>query len=463
MQKVHLVDKEDIKDVSEVKRALEWCALIPGVEERIRQNPNEVLKELGLNLVAEDISFCPRENDKDLHMKALHPGTKAEKYANFVNNKFDYIDIIREACIPTNEAMKKWRDRQINRCKVDIGGHTAMLIHAPLLIEIADGCSIGCEFCGLNAGRLKSVFRYTEENAKLFNEVISACKEVIGDAAGHGTMYFASEPMDNPDYELFNRDYVKTFGVIPQITTAASTRHIERLRKLVAELDEDCGTIHRFSITSEKMAREIFDAFTPEELIFVELLPQFEEAPSNNFVKVGRHADGDSDSDYADTISCLSGFKVNMCRKEIALSTPTWSTKEHPTGEIILEVRNFTDGDDFKKVLKEMISKHMMNIIKPNDEITMADGLTYTETEDGDIIFTNNKDVEVKLRTNGGDSKKLNLEIFNILSSGYNTKREVVAKLNEKIEGAALGSDLIFFAINRYWNMGLIKTKSGTI
>ena len=229
----------------------------------------------------------------------------------------------------------------------------------------------------------------------------------------------------------------------------------------MTDLEKKGGFIHRFTVRSLDTARKIFDSFTPEELIFVELLPQYEEAPGNSFVKVGRNAD--EDQEYADTISCLSGFKVNMCRKDIALSTPTWSTKEHPTGEIILEVRNFTDGDDFKKVLKEMISKHMMNIIKPNDEITMADGLTYTETEDGDIIFTNNKEVEVKLRTNGGDSKKLNLEIFNILSSGYNTKREVVAKLNEKIEGAALGSDLIFFAINRYWNMGLIKTKSGTI
>lgn len=458
---MHLLDNDRVKAVAEVKRVLEWCTLIPGFEARLREDTEGVLKELGLDLEPRDIQFKPFDPSNALHMEAVYEDSKGKLYADFINAKFSYLEVTRDDCTPSNEAMKKWRSRQMNRCKFDIGGHTTMIIHAPLVIELADGCSVGCEFCGLNAGRLKSVFRYTDENAKLFNDVITTCREVIGKAAGEGTLYFATEPLDNPDYELFNRDYVRVFGRIPQITTAASTRHIERLRSLLKDITADCGTIYRFSLTSEEMARKIFDAFSPEELIFVELLPQYEEAPGNSFVKVGRNAD-DAADEYGDTISCLSGFRINMCRKELSLSTPTWSSKEHPTGEIILETCSFTDGDDFAKQLKELIRKYMMNIIGPKDEIKLADGILIKHNENGENVLYNNKGMEMTLKVNvqGEDIYSI---IIDILKDGYNTKRDVVLKINEKIDGIVLNSDLVYFAINRLWNMGIIRTKSGAI
>ena len=53
---------------------------------------------------------------------------------------------------------------------------------------------------------------------------------------------------------------------------------------------------------SEEMTRKIFDAFTPEELILTELLPQYDEAPASGLVNAGRRAKEDK---YEDTISCI--------------------------------------------------------------------------------------------------------------------------------------------------------------
>ena len=56
---------------------------------------------------------------------------------------------------------------------------------------------------------------------------------IVGDAAGRGLCYYATEPLDNPDYECFLVDFHAEFGRVPQTTTAAATRDIERTRRLL--------------------------------------------------------------------------------------------------------------------------------------------------------------------------------------------------------------------------------------
>ncbi len=92
-------------------------------------------------------------------MTAIYPDSKAPAYADFMNKKFMHVDEIKTASTPTNPAMKKWRERQMNRCIMQLGGKMIHMVHAPFALELSSGCSIGCEFCGFNAGKLKSVFR----------------------------------------------------------------------------------------------------------------------------------------------------------------------------------------------------------------------------------------------------------------------------------------------------------------
>ncbi len=437
---------------------MEHQALIPGYAKEFNEHPEEKLAELGFDYTPRDISFAPNTiENNEIKMHPMYPGTPAEKYADFMDNKIKYRNTIRQACEPADQAMKKWRARQIARCMIQLGPKSNALIHAPFSMELADGCSVGCDFCALASGGLKSVFRYTPENAKLFNDVIYTAKEIIGPAAGMGTLYFGSEPLDNPDYEKFKEDYTKCFGTIPQITTARSTMNIERLRPLLREINETQKNIYRFSMLSEDMVHKIFDAFEPEELILTELLPQYDEAPSSGLIKSGRRAE---DDEYEDTISCMSGFVVNMSRREIKLTTPVWSSKEHPTGEAILEVKNFEDADEFRNILLGMISAHMSNIIAPDDMICIEDGLNIDVKEDT-IVINAEKGVRLKMETKG--KPEMFIRVFDSLSKGFRLKREIVDELCHMEDGSIVPAELIYYTLNKWWGMGLVKTKSGRL
>ena len=463
-------DPADAKTIGQIKRVLEYINICPGFNEKIAADPEGTLKEMGLDIKPRDVSFFPFEPGKKQQLRAMYPESKGPKYADFINRKFEYLDVLKDRCRPENTAMAKWRDRQSGRCTMELGAKFTALIHAPFIYEIADGCSVGCKFCGLNAGRLKSVFRYNEENAKLFNEVIRVVSEVVGRDAGAGTMYFATEPLDNPDYELFLEDYLKVFRFTPQITTAASTRNIARMHKLLETLNERQDVIYRFSVTSLEMFETIMANFTPEELVLVELLPQFDEAPGNGFVKSGRQAERpdkkenpEDETEYGDTICCASGFKLNFCRKEISLITPTWASKDHPTGEFYLDKATFTDADDLKQIMLGMIRKHMLNIIGPKDRIMVRKSVTVSIDDNGKMIISSGRGSEYRLPAN--QNMLMYQLILDSCKGQYRTRREVVDLVMARKSdfNDEMTPETIFYVINRLWNLGILVLESGKI
>lgn len=457
----NLKDDITISKVSQIKRVLECIAMVPGFKDELNENPDETIKKLNLNLTKEEVSFGQSTCDSRgaIVMHPTYDNEYSHAYADFMHNKFEYREVIKEDCVPNNPAMKKWRNRQIGRCISELGAKSTGLVHTVLTFELADGCSVGCEFCGLNAGRLKSIYKGTDENLKEFREVLNVCKDVMGDAAGEGTMYFATEPLDNPDYEKFLEVYLETFDRYPQITTARADRYIERLRPMLKDLTKDGRTIYRFSVISQDMLWKIFDAFTPEELILVEVLPQFPEAPSNHFTKTGRHADKAGGFD-ADTISCVSGFVVNMARKEIRLTTPAVADDEHPTGEHILDVRNFSDALEFKDIILSMIRKHMTNIVGPNDEIKLHDSIK-VKTDSSTLILACRDEMEFRLDCK--ESIDLYLKIIEFVKDEFHTKRDIVKYVISMDEYKGITPEFLFYMLNRLYGIGIFKTKSGKV
>lgn len=457
---MRLIDKEDIYEASQMKRLLEYITLVPGFKEKFEENPEEMIKEIGVDVDPHSAQFNSRMEGNVRYMDAVIPGGAADKYAKFVNNKVDMREKIKDKCVPKNPTMKKWRERQIGRCNMQLGARVVALVHSPFTIELADGCSVGCEFCGLNAGRLKSVCRYTEENAQLFRDILQITKEIMGDAAGQGTLYFASEPLDNPDYELFLKDYREILGTLPQITTATALRHKERMHKLLAELNDYGEHIYRFSCLSLESFYEIMEEFTPEELMLVEVLPQFEEAPDNKFAQVGRNV---TDDNFDDTISCVSGFIVNMARKEIRITTPAPADKEHPTGEYILYTGNFTDANSYKEIIEMCIKKYMGFVLGPKEEIRLRKNLSYVKKEYGFLISCD-KGMEYEFRlSNNENASGLVENLLKSLEGDYKTRHQVVYEVVSKIDGMAAYSNLVFRFLNSLWAVGLIEIKSGLI
>ncbi len=458
MLKERIAKKEDEEKIGWIKRFMEHEGLIPGFHDEVQADPAGTIRKYGFPLTPEEVSFDRSEPGHIYDMKPVFPETAASTYAKFMKSKIASRDQIKMDSVPSLEAMRKWHKRQSGRCLAQLGARSDAMVHVPFTMELADGCSVGCEFCGLNAGKLKSIFRYTDENALLFREILVGAKELIGDAAGQGTLYFASEPLDNPDYELFLKDFMEVFHKIPQITTAVALRHKDRLHELLKDVNEEGKTIYRFSCLSLETVRQIFKEFTPKELVYTELLPQFEEAPGSAFANAGRRSNKSGQLD--NTISCVSGFVVNFARKTVRLTTPVPADEAHPTGEILLGEVPFEDSADCINAMKEMIRINMSNLIGPKDRIRVRKGFTYKE-ECGKIIIEN--DIGARYEMNAEKGTDFYKNMFEIMSGGYHTKSEVVTELLKPYEGAIVRSDLFHYCINRMWESGILELESGKV
>jgi len=428
LKKVYLrndeISKEEIAYITEMvakcKRAIEIIYLLPGAKEEAESDPEGFLKKYGLNDVdVEGLRYIYDDKVTET-LKGLSEEEvlkkmpyQAFRYRQFTLNKLARRDkVFLSDNVSTNTKMKKWRERQIERSKGYSGPSFSANVQLIAAYELTDGCSVGCPFCGIGAENLKKVFTYDDENKKLFKDVIKMMHEVLGDAAGRGSMYLACEPLDNRDYEKFLEDFISEFGVLPQITTAVPLRDVDRMRALLKQLSEDKdGTHYRFSIKSIDEAKGVLEAFSPMELLRVELLPQFEEAPGfAGFANTGRERDkNESDietkreqgkdscaveceqgKNVVGTICCVSGFVINFARKDVRLITPYPANDKYPDGEVVLAKMHFSDCNELKEIILSLIDKHMTNKIPVDAILKPYDYFKISSTEEmGEFLVSN--------------------------------------------------------------------------
>lgn len=308
---------------------------------------------------------CQGATDLNLDVEELRPlwdpGCQADKankvvnqYISFCNEKLLLRDQIRDLDgKPGHAVFRQWRQRQINRFFRQAGVQVASaVVHAPFSIELNQGCSVGCWFCGVDAPKLEDIFPYTVENKSLWQELLRSLHQSIGFGAKAGFCYWATDPLDNPDYEKFIQDFKNEFGRFPQTTTAQPLKHLERVRELIRMTSGAEKTINRFSVLSINSMRKIHEYFTPEELVHVELVPQNKEAMAVKANagrargKLKQFALADQETTTG-TIACVSGFLVNMVRGSIKLITPVPATDQWPLGYQIFGEEFFTDAQSF--------------------------------------------------------------------------------------------------------------------
>ena len=449
-------DREYIREVAETKRALELWTMEPGFRERFLAAPEETLAAHDLSVDALAVKILADHDTAVKYQKtppAELPRT-VRRYRGFIREKVTERErMIKELCVPKHPAFRAWRSRQINRCWAEFGARNRSLIHVPMTYELDLGCSVGCPFCGLMAPRLQKVCRY-DEDAELWKGVLDFAKETLGDAAGQGTCYYATEPLDNPDYERFVDDFFEIFGIVPQLTTAISMRKPERTRAFLSDALKKYRRIHRFSVLSLDILHKIYETFTPEELICVELLPQFTEAPQNKFANAGRARENDTlhvDEGDGNTISCVSGFIVNMAERSVRLITPCGASKAHPTGELRVAKEFFSDLDDFKQVLLSMIDRYMQPEFPKEQPLFLRPSISFRKTEEGVECFHSDK---FRLEFRGADalSPALYQDILDKLQAGGKTACDVAEELTE--ETGAFPAH-IFFILKKFEKAGL--------
>jgi radical SAM family RiPP maturation amino acid epimerase len=364
-------DVEYIRSVADIKRFLEVYTGKVNIRNQCRHDVNyaqKIIDELGLDINSSEIRIIW---DSDLLREVegafgLGETDDVLRYRCFLQEKFNHrAELQQISCVPKNERLKNWRRRQMERLFTEVGlGQARSMIHTPLIFELSDGCSVGCWFCGVDAKKKGDDFSYTPENMKLWRDVLEFFKDFLGNAASTGTCYYGTEPLDNPDYELFCDDFADILGTFPQTTTAVALRDVERTRRLLKHSRERGTKVNRFSILSEKILDEVHAAFTSEELLYTELLTQNFEASSGIslagrarehkelFQKKEKLTGTVLPTDPA-SICCVSGFRINMVRKTIDLITPCGANEKYPLGEWRFASGTFNTVADIERMVHD--------------------------------------------------------------------------------------------------------------
>jgi radical SAM family RiPP maturation amino acid epimerase len=451
-------DMDYIHDVAMTKRFFEYWSMEPNFRKKFIENPAKTLAAYKLDVDSEAMKMLAIHEDAVRAAKL--PQEKVplavRRYRAFINEKLKWRQRLAESdCAPQNKAMREWRRRQVNRCWLELGSRNASIIHTPLTFELTDGCSVGCPFCGVAAKKLRGIFHYTEENGRLWRAVLEKAKAILGDAAGTGTCYYASEPFDNTEYEQFADDYFAIMGTVPQITTAAAIRKPERTKAYLASAAKKQRHIHRFSVLSLEIFHKIMDYFTAEELLLVELLPQFTEAPASIFANVGRARGFDKKGEDlgGDTIACITGFVVNMAARTIRLITPCAADDAHPTGEIFLAVRKFSDAADFAHVLEELITEFMAEEFPRNMSLYLRKSIRLEPYEKGIAIMGGGK-TKVELCENDDISAASYRAIGELLRVGGRTRYEIASVAYEQYD---IQPAITLFILNKLIEAGLCR------
>jgi radical SAM family RiPP maturation amino acid epimerase len=408
--------------IGQVKRVLEWWSCSDAFRRTIAADPEQAGREYNLGFNPEMIRplwdpFYAIQAARE--KRPMHPAVAA--YRQFFNEKKRWRDEIKQECSPDEPRFKAWRARQIARNTLENGAYDDYIIHTPLAIELTDGCSVGCWFCGVGATKFAEAWPYTEANGALWRGVVQVLRNKIGNAAKWGFCYWATDPLDNPDYERFASDFCDVVGMYPQTTTAQGHKDPERVRNILKVSESRGCRVNRFSVLTEPLLRRIFAAYTPDELTNVEIVAQMKDgtvpkAAAGAFLEkaktkkgiaeleqrklatladTSRRLAGEAGQDTGEmalaqpgTIACVSGFLLNIVARSVKLISPCRANEKWPLGYIVFDERTFTDAADLDRHLEEMMAEHMPLTISLEDRMRLIPELTYERMPDGFQVMT---------------------------------------------------------------------------
>ncbi len=418
-----------IREAAQMKRYIDLMTCDSAFQEKAAADPERAAREAGLRISGEDARYYAR-----------YPLPEARGLqAAFLEEKKEYRRRIRErAGELRHERFAAWHRRQVGRCDLELGRGTNLeLMHLPFALELSSGCSVGCPFCGLGAGRLNRVSRADPETMELFAGLVSGALELLGPGVREAILYSATEPMDTPEYPAFVEKFRELCGKTPVMTTAVPMRNPEKTRQVLAMDPGGEKTIHRFSLLSEEVFRRCTEAFSPEETLYVDFLPRYKESRIG-LVRAGRSPDAEGWEDLLTdqgTIACVSGFIVNLADRTVCLTTPCRADSQRPNGETVLGPEPFGNAGEALGII-ERICGGMRTV--PEDGVPLA-LQPFLHAGDGESFTLENPGV-VRI-----SPEEKGTEVCRILAKGPADQAEICGRLS----GPAWGTQLTVFSLFR--------------
>lgn len=448
--------------VAKTKRLLERWMANAEFRSALTADPAAAVERWALDVDPEELRFLW---DEEFHKRMLgRPGwaapQAAQQYRAWMAEKVLMRERLRrDLCVPQDPRHRAWRQRQVDRALGHLGPSAhENIIHAPFAIELSEGCSVGCWFCGVSAERKKTDFLYTEDNRRLWREVLTVLRRTVGPGAAHGFLYWATDPLDNPDYEKLALDFVEICGKFPQTTTAQPQKDPERTRALLRLSAENGCEINRFSILSLAIFEKVLQAFTAEELLHCELVVQNREATTiqsnsgraRGAAQLARRAGAielaPNWREAPGTIACVSGFLMSMVRKSVRLITPCPSSDAWPNGYWVLEEGRFTDGEDLAVLLDGMMARHMRVTLRAGDRARLRPDLVVEPAADGVALRAFGSTVTLS------DQPYVH-PVIDALAAGDQTAGEIAVGLEDRLGWPA---EEIMSFLNGMFDQGLL-------
>jgi radical SAM family RiPP maturation amino acid epimerase len=463
------------------KRFVERWKADDGFRRRLRTEPDQALAQHGLEVEADVASACA-----DLDLITVTTASNVDE-TGFPETLREYRRLeqyrraarhwTRQNWIPANPRFRAWRERQIARSYSELGRSVAdELDFGTANYELSQGCSVGCWFCGLSAPRLADIFLHTSENARLWREVVEVMLEICGpQSAQSHILYWATDPLDNPDFEEFWLDFRAVVGVLPHTTTALPLKNANRTRAFLDLRRRYGGFMDRFSILSLKILDRLHAEFDAEELSHVQcslvnsqaVLPKANagrfrdralsqpailQHEADKFRAIPMRDNLQSTDLLGSTICCQAGFSLNMVRRHVRLISPCRANDRWPDGTVVHGQASFRDAKELRKVILELIDHHMTNEVGPRSRVRFRTDLRYESLPKG---FQLSSHLRRRLTfTDDNDLTPYVVEFGRLLRSGRYTAEEMVNRLMR--HHTIFPDDSMAF-LNRLFSQGLLS------
>ena len=382
-----------------------------------------------------------RESAKAAEMVFAESGPGASWIA-WNNDHFKRLSRIRDERIRTGiPRVDAWRSRQTARANSQ--AYRSPYSFAPPLfaLELSKGCSRQCWFCAFSPEKLKANFLHTPPNARLWKDVLGYIGDRFGAASRTAVLYHSTEPTDNPDYLDFLQDYHDLYGSHSQTTTVQPLKDLAWTRRLLAMREADPTSRDRFSVLSLKALRDIFLAFTPEELLQVDLAIHNAGALSErnhcgNAIAhparlskeqdLLRQARFSADAPLPQlTLECTIGYLVNMVEGSIKLVSPCNASEQWPLGYQVFAHGTFDGLQSFAAFVERSIEKCMPERLPAARVLRFRDDLL-VDVADDSVLLTS------RFQRHRLQGDRHLPRLARLVSEGAHTSSDVAGRLSQE-------------------------------
>jgi len=364
------------------------------------RDPVQACRDAGLALDPRPLAFL-----RDAAAPAVGDAPEAAAFQGLAARAGAFAAFCADDSVP-DARLAAWRARQKARSAFDLGIVTgSMNPHVPFAVELTEGCSVGCWFCGLSAARLGRTAAADGPALDGWRGILEALAGLFGPFASRGPLFWATDPFDHPQYEAFAEIFSELFGSYPMTTTALPLADPGRTRRLIRRLAADRGPGLRFSVASRRALDAVHATFSADELIDVDLVLANRESlhglatagrmrekaqdggtrPALERHKLREAATDAAAAAYAvhETIACVSGFLISLPARRVRLVSPVRASDRWPNGYAILYEAGFSDADELAARLADAVERHMPVEPAPDMRLALAAGMTVRESAEG--------------------------------------------------------------------------------